>query len=311
MMAAVAASIAGLVLLAVAANSLVKGAARLALVLGRSPVIVGTVVIGLGTSSPELFISGVSAAQGSLDIAVGNVIGSNIANLSLVLGSAAVISVVPAATPKLRREVPLSAAAVVLFAALVQDGLSTLDGLILIAALAVSLIWLIRHARDGEKDLRATEQLDGSRGLGREVVRTVAGLAGTIAGAQLLVWGARIIASNIGMSEGVIGVTMVAIGTSLPELVTSIQAARRNETELIAGALVGSSLFNSLAVAGAAALIGPGPLAEPSLAGLPVVVMVGITIAAYATMITRRSVGRLEGILLVAAYLAALPVISL
>lgn len=313
MTGAIVLALAGLVLLAAGSDQLVKGAARLAMMLGRSPVIVGTVVIGLGTSSPEIFISAVSAAQGSLDIAVGNVIGSNTANLSLVLGIAALIATVPATEAKLRREVPLSAASVVLFALLVQDGLTRREGIIMIAALAAALTWLIFHSRESEPALTPMRHLEGrERGsLAREIVRTLAGLAATVGGAQLLVGGAQTVATEVGISEGIIAVTLVAIGTSLPELVTSIQGARHGETQLIAGTLVGSSMFNSLAVAGIAALIGPGALDDPSLAGGATWLMVAVTVLAYVTMITRHRVGRREGALLVAVYLVGMTLTTL
>ncbi len=300
----------GLVVLTVAADRFVDGAAQLSFALRVSPVVVGAVVIGFGTSAPELGVSALAAAQDSLDIAVGNIIGSNVANLTLVLGSAALLRPIVVRSPALRRETPLSTLAVIAFAVLVQDRLGLVEGSILLAGLAVATVIIVTGARDPADvlgvetaDFTAPEQAP----LGRAVLRTVLGLIGTLLGAQAIVWGVREIAHTLGIAEGFVGFTLVAIGTSLPELVTSVQAARRDEPDLIVGNLLGSNLLNSLAVGGFVGVIGPDLLADPSLTGLPVVLMVGVALAAALMMGTRRRVDRWEGALLLLAYAVALP----
>ena len=304
--------VAGLALLTWSADLFVAGAARLAARLRLSTVVIGAVVIGFGTSAPEMVVSAIASGQGHLDIAVGNIIGSNVANLSLVLGSAALAIPIAVRSPTMRREAPLSLAGVILFAALVQGGLTRLEGLVLAAALAIALwIVLATSKEDPEIGDEVTEYLAdaGSTGLGREVGRTLVGLVGTLMAAQLLVVAASDVARRFGLPEGFIGLTIVAIGTSLPELATSLQAARKGETDLIIGNLLGSNLFNSLAVGAIAGLVGPGPLGDPQLAGAATLLMIGIGVAATLFMATGRTVVRWEGGLLLIGYVVALPLL--
>jgi cation:H+ antiporter len=309
----------GLVLLAKAADHFVTGAARLAGALRVAPVVIGAVVIGIGTSAPEALVSSLAAGQGKLDIAVGNVIGSNAANLTLVLGVAAIIA--PIRTPRgiLRRELPLALVATVAFAVVVQDGIARWESIALLVGLVLALVVLLvgSRSRGGEADddlaAEVTEYLatDGRVRVGAEVVRTLLGLVGTVAGAQAMVTGASGIANEMGLGEGFVGLTLVAIGTSLPELVTAIAAARKGEDELIIGNLLGSNLFNSLAVAGLAGVIGPGPLADPTLSGFAVLLMLGVSAGAALAMIGRRAVVRWEGLLLLAVYAGTVPLLAL
>ena len=313
MLVALLAGTAGVVLLAYASDQFVIGAARAATLLRLSPIVIGAVVIGFGTSAPELLVSALAAGQGTLDVAVGNVVGSNIANLSLVLGAAALFTPIAVNATVLRREAPLSFATVVLFALLVQGGLGVLEGTVLIVALVGGLWLILRSAHEddptltGEVEDFLTPGLPSPR---RESIRIVAGLAGTLAGAQLLVWAATTIATELGLAEGFVGLTVVAIGTSLPELATAVQAARKSETGLIVGNLLGSNLFNSTMVAGTAALIGPGLPLDPTLTGLATILMIAVAGLATATMVTGRRVLRWEGALMLAAYLAVLPLLA-
>jgi cation:H+ antiporter len=221
----------GLLLLAKASDYFVVGSARLATRLRVSPVFIGVAVIGFGTSAPELLVSGLAAAQGSTELAVGNVVGSNVANMTLVLGVAGLLAVVPVRSAVLRWEAPLSVAAVLAFAALVPGGLSLAEGAVLLGLLAAALWLLLRAALAGKVDMLAGEvgeYVDGTiqHSLRAEVARTGLGLVGTLAGAQLLVWGASGLAARLGVPPEVIGFTLVAVGTSLPELVTAVQAQR-------------------------------------------------------------------------------------
>jgi cation:H+ antiporter len=313
MLLAILGVVAGLTLLTFASDQFVVGAARIATSLRLSAVIIGAVVIGIGTSAPELLVSVLAAAQGSLDIAVGNLIGSNVANLTLVLGVAAILTPIGVHRGVLRREAPIALGAVVLFAVLVRDGLTRLDGLLLLVGLAGALVLVLRSAREGDPALEAEVAdfvTEGPPSTRRESVRTALGLIGTLGAAQLLVVSAVTIAREAGLGEGFVGLTVVAIGTSLPELATSVQAARKQETDLIIGNLLGSNLFNSAAVGGSIALAGPGAVEDPTLTGLALLLMVGIAALATLLMVTERTVVRWEGVVLLVGYLAVLPLLA-
>jgi cation:H+ antiporter len=313
MLLAILGLVAGLVLLTYASDQFVVGAARIATALRLSAVIIGAVVIGVGTSAPELLVSVVAAAQGSLDIAVGNIVGSNVANLTLVLGVAAVLTPLGVHGGVLRREAPIALGAVILFALLVRGELTRVDGVLLLAGLVAALTLVLLSARQGDPALEAEVAdfvTEGPPSARRESVRAVLGLLGTLGAAQLLVFSAVTIAREAGLGEGFVGLTVVAIGTSLPELATSVQAARKGETDLIIGNLLGSNLFNSAAVGGAVALAGPGTVEDPKLVGLALVVMVGTAALATLLMVTERTVVRWEGVALLVGYAAVLPLLA-
>lgn len=306
--------VAGLALLTYASDQFVLGAARVAVVLRLSTVVIGAVVIGFGTSAPEMLVSGIAAGSGSLDIAVGNIIGSNVANLALVLGISAMVVPITVASTTLRREAPLSLASVLVYAGLVQGGLNRLEGVVLGVLLVASLTLVLVAARRGDDDELAGEVDeyldDDDMEPRREWVRTGLGLLGTLAAAQILVVCATGLAEQLGLGEGFIGLTIVAIGTSLPELATSLQAVRKDETDLIVGNLLGSNLFNSLAVGAVAALAGPGPVQDTNLTSAGTLLMSGIAVAATLFMFTGRRVVRFEGTLLLVTYLAVLPLLA-
>jgi cation:H+ antiporter len=308
---------AGLVLLTFAADQLVLGSSRLAQRLRISPVVVGVVVIGLGTSAPEFLVSGLAAARGDTGIAVGNIVGSNVLNLTLLLGIAAIIAPIAVASSVVRREAPLALAGIVLFGVLAIAGLGLGVAIALTAAGLATLWLLVRWARDGRAEAALAEDVrefltDENPGVRRprgwvEPVRAALGLAGVLAGAQLLVDGASAIAASLGVSQVVIGFTLVALGTSLPELVTSIQAQRRGESDLVVGNLFGSNLFNSL-VGGA--VIGFADRTGAARAGV-VLVLVMIVTAGLAWLLLSRGLRltRFEGVVLVAAYASVLPLL--
>lgn len=305
----------GLVMLTFAADAFVQGAARLAAEYQVSPVVIGAVVIGFGTSAPEMVVSGLASGQGNQDIAIGNIIGSNVANLTLVLGVASLLVLLRMSSQTVQREAPLAVGSVVLFAVLVQGGLERWEGIVLAVALAAALSWLLSDLRSGsEVELvgEVREFIDADWGVdpSQEIGRTVLGLIGTLVGAQLTVYGAVGVADELGLAEGFVGLTLVAMGTSLPELVTVVAAARRGEDELVLGNLLGSNIFNSLAVGSIAALVGPGPLDDPGLTGWPVVMMVLTAVVACVFMITDRTVARREGIILLVGYVVVLPFLA-
>jgi cation:H+ antiporter len=295
-----------------------------ALIRRISPLVVGVVIIGFGTSCPELLVSAIAAAGGQPEIAVGNVVGSNIANLSLLLGVGAIIVPLAVASGTVRREGPITVAAMVAFALAVQGGgVVWWEGLLLLAGLAAA-IWAVTTASTSTVDAGASpgvaldplgaeaEELADVAGhsLRTEALRTVLGLVGTVAGAQLLLWGAIDVADRAGLAEGFVGATLVAIGTSLPELVTVIQSARRRETDLIVGNLLGSNMFNALGVGGVMGLIGSTDLDAPSLTGFAVIFAIAVAVVAWLAMYTRRTIGRLEGVGLVILYAALVPLLS-
>ena len=297
----------GLGLLAKAAGQFVLGAARIALIMRISAVVVGAVIVGFGTSAPELLVSAVAAWQGDAEVGIGNVVGSNVANLTLILGAAAIILPIGIAGSTLRKETPLMVVSVVLFAIVVQGGVSPLEAGVLLVALAASVFIIMRVGStrsDPELEREVAEFADRAHTprVRVEAIRTVGGLVGTIVGAQMLVIGAVSIADSAGLSGGFVGFTLVAIGTSLPELITSVAAARAGEPDLIVGNLLGSNLFNSLAVGAVLVIAGPAELDAPRLLSIGVVVMIGVALGAWLLMLTRRRVMRWEGLVLVVVY---------
>ncbi len=301
MLVAIVLLVLGLGLLTAGADRFVVAAARLARSLGASRVLIGALVVGLGTSAPELLVSGLAAGRGELDIAIGNVVGSNISNVTLVLGAGALLAPIVSPRGVLRREGIVMLVSVGLFAALVVDlDFVRWEGALLLAGMAVAAGLLVRwSARRGE--VSGPDQGLGSAGGGRyEVFIGVAALGATLLGAELLVRGATRLADEAGLTTAFVGLVVVAVGTSLPELATTLAAARRGETDLIVGNIVGSNLFNSLAVGGLAAVVGPGPIGSEFR---PVaLVMVGIVAVAGLLAATGHRVVRREGLILLAAF---------
>lgn len=313
MILTVLAVVVGVGLLAFSADQFVLGAARVALLRRLSPLLVGVVIIGFGTSSPELLVSASAAIGDSPEVAVGNIVGSNIANLTLILGVGALIVPVTVASSTVKREAPAAVLAMLAFALLVQGGLVWWEGTLLLGALVVVLGGLARTGRSATDPLAAdaTELADpAAHDLRVEAVRTLLGLVGTVAGAQLLLWGALELAERADLGEGFVGATLVAIGTSLPELVTVVQSARRGETDLIVGNLLGSNLFNPLGVGGVVGIIGMPSLDDPALTTVAVSAAVIVSVIALVAMITGRTVQRAEGAGLVVLYLALVPFLA-
>ncbi len=298
----------GIILLSRAADEFVEGAASVARRAQVSPVLVGAVIVGFGTSAPELLVSGLAAADGDLELGLGNIVGSNVANLSLVLGAAALLVPLVVTRSVLIREAPLSLLAVLAFAYATIGGLTRVEGVLLLVGLVGALGWVIVGGLNGPSTKVARDVDPGP--IGVELLRTVVGLVGTVIGAQLLVWGASAIAAEIGLSGGFVGFTLVAVGTSLPELVTAVLAARKQETELILGNLLGSNMFNSLAVGGVIAVVGPGPVDDEGLRTIGIAVMVIVATGAWIAMATLRRVHRLEAIILLATWLITVALLA-
>jgi cation:H+ antiporter len=308
----------GLVLLVTGADRLVEGSARLSRGIGLSPVVVGVVIIGFGTSTPELLVTLLAAVEGIFDLGVGNIVGSNIANVLLVVGVAAVVGPVVVGRTTLRREVPLSLLSVAAFAWAIQGPLRRLDALLLLVLLAIVVAVILGLAR---RDLRTgassavvasiAELDDAPVRPGREAVRALLGLTATLAGAQAVVLGGGAIAESAGLSEGLIGLTLVAVGTSLPELAAAVQAVRRQETDLLVGNVLGSNLFNALAVGPVVVWTGAsvGRRVDPALAGTATWLML-IAVVAVSLMLLRRRIGRAGGVALLVGYAAAVAIMA-
>ena len=307
-------SVAGLVVLSLAADQFVRGAARLAVVLRMAPIVVGAIVVGFGTSAPEMLVSAVAAANGRLDIGVGNVIGSNVANLSLVLGAASFVAVVPVSAGVVRRDAAVSVAAVVMFALLVQGDFGRFEGLLLVVALMAWFVLVLRGVRTGTDDpeLEDLSELVGEQppDLGVETLRTVVSLALVAGSAYILVEGAERVAEALNLSGGFVGYTMVAVGTSAPELVTAVVAARQRETELLVGNLLGSNVFNSLAVGGVIGLVGPGPVGDVPLQTLGSIMMVVICGVSWVAMAVGRRVSRIDGVVLLGLWVVSIALLA-
>ncbi|MGI9556834.1 MAG: sodium:calcium antiporter [Solirubrobacterales bacterium] len=304
-MAAADLALAGLALLvlAVASEQFVTGTARVATSFGASPIFIGAVILGAGTSLPDGLVSGIAAARGDSELAVGNVVGSNSFNIAVALGAAALIIPVAARRSVLKREAVLSLAAVTLFYLLALVGIGTVAGALLLL-LTVPALWLIRGAQG--VDAPASPPLEVSRG--REIARVSVGLVLTVVSSRLLVVSAEDLAMDFGISEAVIGFTLVAIGTSIPELAVSVQAARRGASDLIVGNVLGSNLLNSLGVAGVAALLSPRALELGELADAGVLMLM-LTVTATLLLATGRRLVRSEGVALIAAYVIGSTVI--
>ncbi|MFP5331999.1 MAG: sodium:calcium antiporter [Acidimicrobiia bacterium] len=295
--------LAGVGLLAYAADQFVIGAARIALIRKISPLAVGVVIVGFGTSSPELLVSVFAASSGDAPVAIGNIVGSNIANLTLLLGIGALIFPLAVESKTVRREAPLTVVATLAFAVTVQGGVSLWEGLVLLAAMAAVIGFVMRNGK-GDPLAAETDEFADARThrLSTETIRTVLGLIGTLGGAQLLLGGALDLAALAGLDDGFVGATLVAVGTSLPELVTVIQSARRREGDLILGNLLGSNIFNALAVGGLVGLFGRGAAVGSSLAVVASGMAIGAAFVAWLLMKTGRTVSRWEGAGLVAVY---------
>ncbi|MFG6667327.1 calcium/sodium antiporter [Halomonas sp. HNIBRBA4712] len=262
MLLALLAVVIGLVLLIWSAEKFIDGAAATSRWLGLSPLLIGMLVIGFGTSAPEMMVSVLAAVQGNPGLAVGNAYGSNIANIGLVLGFIALMAPLAVHSSVIRKEMPLLVIVMMLTGYMLIDGWVTrLEALILLVALVLFIgysIWSSRRQQADALEEEVSETLDAKpMSRGKSIAWTLIGLALLIASSRLLVWGAVEIAEMFGVSELIIGLTVVAVGTSLPELASSISALRRREHDMVLGNVVGSNLFNSLAVVGLAGVIMP------------------------------------------------------
>jgi cation:H+ antiporter len=303
--------IAGLVLLIWGADRFVHGAAAAARNLGVAPLMIGLTVVAFATSAPEILVSVVAALQGEPGLAFGNAIGSNIVNIGLVLGMTAMIRPIRLESATLRREMPALLAVSLLTVSLFLDTfLSRIDGIVMLTGLVIVMVWLARLGmRSSATDPIAMDyeaEIPTDVSMKMAVVWLIVGLGTLLVGAELLVDGAIGIAKMLGVSEVVIGITIVAFGTSLPELAVSLASALKGEYGLAIGNIVGSNIFNLLAVIGVAATIQPSTLA-PTVLSLHIFVMVAFTLVLFAMTYDydgKSRLSRLEGLALLIAYVA-------
>lgn len=300
--------LAGIVVLYAGAEGLVRGSASLALRLGLTPLVIGLTVVAFGTSMPEMVVSIGAALSDRSAIALGNVIGSNIGNIGLILGVAALITPLAVQAKVLRIDMPLLVALSVLVVVLLHDGrLGRLEGglfVIGVIAYTVFSLWSARR-ESGAVHMEFAEGVPAASGSPvRDIVFVVVGLALLVAGAQLLVNGAVVIATAFGLSEAVIGLTIIAIGTSLPELATSAVAAAKGEGDIAVGNVVGSNLFNILSILGVTALI--QPLDATGISQVDLWIMVGFAVLLVPLMRTGFRLERWEGAGLLGLYVVYL-----
>jgi len=281
----IVALIAGLILLVWSADRFVDGAAATARHAGMSPLLIGMVVVGFGTSAPEMVVSALSAAQGSPGIALGNAFGSNITNIALILGLSALVKPIAVQSGVLRRELPILSVVTIFTVALLCNGdLTRLDAALLLAVFAGLMAWTIwqglRNRHDALDAEMAKELAANEMPLKLALTWVGVGLALLVASSQLLVWGAVELARSLGVSDLIIGLTIVAVGTSLPELASSLAAARKGEHDIALGNILGSNLFNTLAVVGIAGMIHPLAV-EPAVLWRDCLVMTALTLSLF------------------------------
>ena len=303
--------IAGLLLLIWGADRFVHGAAATARNLGVAPLLIGLTIVAFATSAPEVVVAIVAASRGETDLAVGNAIGSNIANIGLVLGTVALIRPIEMTSATLRREMPALLAVSLLTVSLFLDSyLSRVDGFVLMTGLLIVMVWLVRLGlRSSASDPMTAEyeaEIPRDMSMRLAILWLIIGLVVLLFGAQFMVDGAINIARALGVTELVIGITLVALATSLPELAVSLVSALKGEYGLALGNIVGSNTFNSLAVIGIAAIIHPAAL-PPSVLSLHIFVLVAFTLVLFAMTYDydgKGQISRLEGAALLTAFLA-------
>jgi cation:H+ antiporter len=305
----------GLILLVLSSDKFIEHSALVAEKLNVSPMVIGITLVALGTSAPEMVVSAIAAFDQAPEIAVGNVIGSNIANIALVFGITLLFSSIPIANGLATKEVPLVLAITALTGFLLYDqNLSVLDGVLLIIAFIIILSILLKGSKDLEKDLQEELPEDDGSPVIKSFIIALVGLVVLIGSSKLLVWGAIGIATALGVSELIIGLTIVAVGTSLPELAASVSSVRKGHHDIAIGNILGSNIFNLATVLPLPALIAPGLINE-SVVSRDYPWVIGLTLAlAIAIYVFRKTKGnsipRWVGLPLLASYCIYLFIIS-
>ncbi len=311
MLVSIALILVGFALLIWSADRFVMGAAALARNMGVSPLLIGLTIVGFGTSAPEMLVSGMASLQGNPGLAIGNALGSNIANIGLILGITAIVVPLAVNSDVLRKEYPiLLIASMASYVLLMDHELGMIDGAILLFGLFTSLFLVVKIGQRRQKSDRLAQEFDDEiptdLSTGKSILWFCIGLVILLIGSRMLVTGAVDIAHTFGVSDLVIGLTIVAIGTSLPELATSITSALKGEHELAVGNIIGSNLYNLLAVLAIPGLMSPGPVAEEVLSrDMPL--MLALTLALFLMGTGRNGEGRinrLEGAILLLVFVS-------
>lgn len=289
----------GFVLLIKGADFFVDGSSSVAKLLKIPSVVIGLTIVALGTSAPEAAVSITAGISGSNEIAVSNVVGSNIFNMLMVVGVCAIIKSFQLDKNILKRDFPVNIAAnaVLLVMMLIGSVLSRFNGITLLVLMVIYIVWLVINAlknrEEGSDDIKTLSPV-------LSIVYIVGGLAAVIFGGDLVVDNATVLAKAMGWSETFIGLTIIAIGTSLPELVTSVVASKKGENGLALGNVVGSNIFNIMFILGLSSSI--SPIAIDSRAIINTMLLLGVTIAMYVLCVARKKLGKIEGIIMVSLY---------
>lgn len=303
----------GLVLLIWSADKFIEGAASTANHLGMPPLLIGILVVGFGTSAPEMVVSAIAALEGNPSLALGNALGSNIVNIALILGATALISPIIVESTIIKKEMPLLMLIVVLIGyMLIDNTLTMLEGIILLTGFFLLIAWSVimglKNKRDAlAKEVNAELKIH-AMSLGTSLLWLLIGLVVLVLSSRLLVWGAVGVAKDLGISDLIIGLTIVALGTSLPELASSIIAARKGEHDIAIGNIVGSNMFNILAVIGIATIIKPMEFIEAEIFNRDWSIMAVLTfmlfLMAFNVNRTNGRITRLKGAILLFSYIA-------
>jgi len=301
--------ITGFVLLFFGADALIRGSVRISVRSGISPLIVGLTVVAFGTSTPELFVSIKANLNGNGDIAIGNMVGSNIFNISIILGLAALLQPIKVKSQLVSQDIPVMIGSTILFVVLTRDmSIQRVEGGILFLMLIIYIILNIRLARQG-KEIELAEEFEhhmpaGGGRLFFDVFLIAAGIGILLLGSTALIHGAVNVAKSAGISEAVIGLTLIAAGTGLPELATTLVATIKKETDMAVGNVVGSNIFNVLCIGGISSLV--KPLQAPDIEFIDLAVMTALSVILLPLCWSGLKIARREGVMLLASYAAYL-----
>ncbi|MBM7620857.1 cation:H+ antiporter [Bacillus tianshenii] len=298
----------GFALLIKGADFFVEGASKIASLLRVSPLLIGLTIVAFGTSSPEATVSILAALDGSAEVSLGNVIGSNIFNITLVVGITALINPLKVESATIRKEIPFTLLGSMVLLVVISDialqGFSSnlitrSDGFIFLLIFTVFMYYIFEVARNNREQLD-TEEITEKSSWGKNAIKTLLGLAAIIFGGEMVVRNSTEIAISLGMSETLVGLTIVAVGTSLPELVTSITAAIKKQSEIALGNIVGSNIFNILFVLGTSSVITPLPVNDKIFMDIFIMLFLNVVLLIFSR--TRYCIGKIEGSILAISY---------
>lgn len=305
--------IVGLVLILLGADALVNGASAVARKYGISEFVVGLTIVGIGTSAPELIVSAISAINGSSDIAIGNVVGSNISNVFMILGITAIIAPISLTKSNLKYDLPIALGVSMLLFVLAYDSIflgkefnviSRWDGLILIAMFVLFMIYSFKSSASSDQNEESAESENGKVNIVKSVLLIVCGLVGLVLGGRLFVNSGSDIARGFGVSDAFIGITVMAVGTSLPELAASVNAAIKKKGQMALGNVIGSNIFNILLILGTSSIIRPLTLGGITMIDMGMMILTTVMIMLSALLISKKEIKRGVGALFFMIYIA-------